>query len=232
MRTLVIHPDDITTDFLKIVYEGKGYTVINDRKLCLDKKFITEQIKEHDRIMMMGHGYPGGLFYTCINSSMVYLLREKDCVCIWCNADKFVLKYGLKGFYTGMFISEVGEAFYYGIKIDQEKIDYSNNLFVENLKNVIESPNILTEIKELYNGDCPVIQFNNARLYMRDEESILAESDFKDELVCIADCLNCNCIADCLSDYSDDDNNLERLGDFWDEDDIDPAGGRGLHSHE
>jgi hypothetical protein len=40
----------------------------------------------------------------------VYLLRDKIGVYIWCNANVFVEKYGLKGFYTGMIISEYEES--------------------------------------------------------------------------------------------------------------------------
>ena len=198
MKTLVIHPDDRSTDFLKVIYEGKGYTVETDREILRSPKQVKELIKKHDRIMMMGHGHPYGLFFTCINPEMVYLLREKECVCIWCNADKFVERYGLRGFYTGMFISEVGEAGYFRIETTQEKIDYSNNLFVEHLREVIDSPNVLTEIKSSYVGECPVIKFNNERLYYKIDNSVIESPR---EFV------------------------------MFDDDELDPAGGRGLHSH-
>ena len=110
MKTLVIHPKDTTTDFLSLIYEDKDWTVITDN---ISKSALKRQIKAHDRIVMLGHGMETGLIgfnRLVIDSNLVYLLREKHCVCIWCNADKFVLKYGLKGFYTGMIISEVQEA--------------------------------------------------------------------------------------------------------------------------
>jgi hypothetical protein len=180
MKTLVIHPADRSTDFLKRIYEGKDWTIINDHQACRSRKVITNLIKKHDRIIMMGHGYPGGLFFTCINSNLVYLLREKECVCIWCNADQFVEKYGLRGFYTGMFISEVGEAYGRGIKIEQNRIDYSNDLFALVVHNRIDEPNILEETKRVYasntsTGNCPVIKFNNERLYYRAENTPVDE---------------------------------------------------------
>ena len=58
-KVLVIHPDDRSTDMLKAVYEGKGYDVINDPSISDDE--IVEQIKSHDRIIMLGHGTPCGL---------------------------------------------------------------------------------------------------------------------------------------------------------------------------
>lgn len=183
MKTLVIHPDDRSTDFLKKIYEGKDWTILNDRTACRSRKVLVNLIKKHDRIIMMGHGYPGGLFFTAINPTMVYLLRQKDCVCIWCNADQFVNRYGLTGFFTGMFISEVGEAYGNGIEIDQASVTYSNNFFANLMNGMIDDERVHSLIKEAYVDDeNPVIQFNNDRLYFRDEESVLADHDLEDEL--------------------------------------------------
>jgi hypothetical protein len=168
MKTLVVHPDDRSTDFLKQIYEGRDFTVFNGHQKDISKSDFHDLVKEHDRIIMMGHGFPGGLFMSHINSSIVYLLREKECVCIWCNADQFVNQYKLKGFYTGMFISEVGEAKYFRIKTDQPTIDFSNELFTKLVTENIDNPNIHSVLKESYVGDDPVIQFNNDRLYYRD----------------------------------------------------------------
>jgi|PlaIllAssembly_1097288.scaffolds.fasta_scaffold754698_1 hypothetical protein len=166
MKTLVIHPDDVSTEFLKEIYRDKGYTV--ETRWNAPMSTIRKLVRTHDRIMFMGHGGPSGLFgYTMHlnNPHFVKLLKKKETVCIWCNADKYVESVGLVGFYTGMFISEVGEASYFGIKKTQKEIDYSNNLFVQNFREVMDSPNILTEIKERYSGECEVIKYNNARLY-------------------------------------------------------------------
>ena len=90
MQTLVIHPKDETTDFLSVIYADKDWTVVNTRP---SKSKLKELIKSHDRIIMLGHGTKDGLiimegaynYHFLIDSSLVYLLREKDCVCIWCN---------------------------------------------------------------------------------------------------------------------------------------------------
>jgi hypothetical protein len=175
MKTLVIHPKDPTTEFLSVIYEGKGYTVITDRDIKFND--LLKKVKQHDRIMMMGHGCAYGLigFMTSfMNKRFIKVLRTKDCVCIWCNADKYVEREGIKGFYTGMFLSEVYEAKYFGIDVNQEIVDYSNMLFVNLMKDIIESPNILTEIKSSYIGDSPVIRFNNDRLYYKNNNERVA----------------------------------------------------------
>lgn len=166
MKTIVFHPEDRSTQFLDIIYKDKGFTVI--RTWGVSMSAMRKLIRTHDRIMFMGHGGPHGLFgftQLLMNPHIIKMLKKKECVCIWCNADKYVERFGIKGFYTGMFISEVGEARYYGIQKTQEEIDHSNMLFVKNFRDVMDSENVLTEIKDLYSGECEVIKFNNDRLY-------------------------------------------------------------------
>jgi hypothetical protein len=168
MKTLVIHPEDPSTDFLKGIYKDKDWTVFTEHRGNIRKRKFYDMVKEHDRIIMMGHGCPAGLFYTHIDSEIVPILREKVCVCIWCNADQFVHKYGLKGFFTGMFISEVSEARWFGMKdVLQDEVTYSNVLFSMELNKVIDEPNAYDLIKEAYKGvfENDVIRFNNERLY-------------------------------------------------------------------
>lgn len=173
MKTLVIHPEDKSTQFLETIYKDKGFTVVRNWGYPISK--LRKLVRTHDRIMFMGHGGPFGLFGygdALMNPHFQDLLKTKQCVCIWCNADKYVERFGITGFYTGMFISEVGEAAFFGIRKTQDEIDYSNNLFVENFREVMDSPNVLTEIKERYSGECEVIKFNNARLYYTDKPII------------------------------------------------------------
>ena len=60
MKTLIIHPADESTTFLDIVYKNiPNKTVV---KGGCSKMDVMNLIKEHDRVMMMGHGSPGGLF--------------------------------------------------------------------------------------------------------------------------------------------------------------------------
>lgn len=166
MNTLAIHPEDKTTEFLAEIYSDKSWTVIVDSNIS--KKALKEAIKSHERIIMLGHGTKYGLLgyrRLVIDSSWVYLLREKTCVCIWCNADQFVNKYGFNGFYTGMIISEIEEAQEYGIPITEEELVHSNKLFAEAVRQSIDSEDIVQNIKNIYVGSSPVINFNRSRIY-------------------------------------------------------------------
>lgn len=169
MKTLVIHIDDRTTDFLSKIYIDKGWKRINYKS---SRKKLVNMIYNHDRIVMCGHGSPSGLFGKygyIIDDSFAELLRTKETVCIWCNAKQFVERNSLKGFYTGMFISEVQEAIMMGINTSTtNSIIRSNDMFAESMRKHIFSENVLEKVKHEYhitNDD--VINYNRNRLYYR-----------------------------------------------------------------
>jgi len=179
-KTLVIHPDDRTTDFLCHIYEDiRNKTVI---RMGVSQKDIRKLIKSHDRIIMLGHGCQLGLFSLgmfpgssgcVIDINMVNVLKEKsDCYYIWCNADKFVDYWELKGFYSGMFISEVGEAYWFNIVTNQDVVNESNYTFSEILSKYIKRPikqthkKVIQQYGELVQSN-PVVSYNHQRLYLR-----------------------------------------------------------------
>ena len=179
MATLIIHPFDKSTSFLDIVYKGIEDKTVITGGVTVDE--LNELIESHDRVMMMGHGCPTGLFSVgmfpdarglIINHDTVPLLKKKDnSVFIWCNADKFVEYHDLQGFYSGMFISEVGEAEYCRVfGTDQEIVDESNYGFVNIIaKYINEDKNVIYEsVKQEYGliaESNPVAFYNNNRLY-------------------------------------------------------------------
>jgi hypothetical protein len=146
----------------------------------MNKDEVDKLITEHDRIMMMGHGSPGGLFSVgqfgtqgfIINHTTVPLLQDKECIFIWCNADRFVEANDLKGLYSGMFISEVSEANYCGLPgTPQDIVTESNEYFAKELGEVSGGSldEMYQHIKYTYgilaegNG---VAEYNHNRLYL------------------------------------------------------------------
>lgn len=169
MKTLVLHPKDYSTDFLSKIYSEKDWTVISDR---IPKSKLKQAIKDHDRVIMMGHGCGKGLFdsdfNTVIDSNYLYLLREKYCIGIWCDADVFFEKYDLKGLYTGMIISESAEALLCGVDYTYREIEKSNILLSESFKEGITDYGFdYDKILEIYKGDSQTIQFNSSRIYTK-----------------------------------------------------------------
>ena len=185
MKTLVIHPKDGSTDFLTPIYMNlKSFPDFDDVTIIrggITKEELNEQIEQHDRIMMMGHGSPGGLFSVgqfdgnygfIINHDTVPLLQDKECIFIWCNADRFVEANNLKGLYSGMFISEVSEANYCGLPgTPQDIVTESNEYFAKELGSVSEKSldEIYQHIKYTYGmlaeGNA-VAEYNHNRLYL------------------------------------------------------------------
>jgi len=166
-NTLVIHPQDESTDFLKDIYHGKGWGVMTN-PYC-DEYKLKDYIISNDRIVILGHGSSDGLFgglWMMINSDFVGILKNKECVCVWCNADQFVQNYGLNGFHSGMFISETLEADFYGIPTNESEISQSNHLFANLLNEHIFNDNVLDKMQTQYQDkDNPIISFNRERLY-------------------------------------------------------------------
>lgn len=169
IKTLVIHPKDSSTDFLKEIYCENDWNTVDTKRF--HGTDLISIIESYERIVMLGHGTPAGLLGNSsyiINSDFISALRKKPCVSIWCNADRFCVPANIKGFYTGMIISEVGEALYCGVDATQAEVDYSNMLFSYAIKKAIVGKDMLKIAKELYTSDVnPVIKYNMKNLYFR-----------------------------------------------------------------
>lgn len=172
MKTLIIHPKDTSTDMLCVVYKDMNCTIVRNH---ISTSALKRLIYEHDRVIMMGHGTESGLIGhhggLIINSSLVYLLIEKkETVYIWCNADKFVEKYELKGLYSGMIISEKEEAEYCGVECSYKDVNVSNNYFSEALTECIGKGYSLPIFHNNYYDDDdenPVMEYNRERMYFK-----------------------------------------------------------------
>jgi hypothetical protein len=182
MNTLVIHPEDESTDFLKSIYKNiANKTVITGE---IEKRELDQLIKRYQWILMLGHGSPAGLFsmdqfpnsfgYIVDDVSAMYLRGRKQTMCIWCHSDEYFFKNKLKGFYTGMFISEMDEAQQFLTDdVGQDVIDESNDRFAYIIGQNINEPldivyhRLVEGYGELVRTN-PVVRYNYQRLYYRD----------------------------------------------------------------
>ena len=179
MKTLVIHPEDSTTEFLAAIYEKLGNkTVIRGG---ITKSEVQELIESHERVIMLGHGAPYGLLNPgrfpgaglfIVDGSMACSLKiGANNIFIWCYAEKFVQSYGLSGLCSGMFISELGEAEYWRLKgIDQGMIDQSNKQFASIVSKYINESldSLYTRLPQEYEilaKTNSIARFNLDRLY-------------------------------------------------------------------
>lgn len=175
-RTLVIHPKDFTTDCLSVIYkEHPDWTVVRDPSTSEEE--INRLIQEHDRIIMLGHGTPAGLLAEAggwrfgryiINLSHIPLLLEKETVSIWCNSDEYFRRGGMKGFHTGMIISEEGEewAVLRKAPLDEEEMNANMELFCGLCAKYINtSPEEMQAgILKEYVGDDEVTKYNRENI--------------------------------------------------------------------
>jgi len=179
MRTLVIHPDDRSTDFLRAVYAG-----IPDCKVLTGGMSVWQvdlEIRAADRVIMLGHGTPHGLLsvgqftgsgYVVDNQSAELLREKKECIYIWCYASDYVKRHKLSGFSSGMFISEVAEADYCGLPgRSKEEIDLQCKYFCDLVGAAVNlpTPQLYSFVNEEFGEaalSCPVARYNHERLYV------------------------------------------------------------------
>jgi cobalamin biosynthesis Co2+ chelatase CbiK len=180
MRTLIIHPEDQSTSFVRKVYEDLPDKLVINRGLT--QEGLRDIVSQHDKIVMIGHGNPDGLFSVgafiaqgfIIDETFVDILStKKECMYLWCNADRFVEKHNLSGFYSGMFISELYEAEFCGVdNPTEEKMDCANqhfqNVFGKYLHGDMEY--IYENVKKDYavaSKDNSIIDYNSKRIYYK-----------------------------------------------------------------
>jgi hypothetical protein len=195
MTTLIIHPDDRSTDFLRPIYQDlRNKTVITGP---ITRDGLHALIKAHDRIIGLGHGSPSGLFNMSSNgfgsyvlgASEVEVLRGKELVSIWCHANQFMERHRLNGLYSGMFISEVSEARYYGLnEVTQADVNESNDAFAKILgEEMIRNPHeefmlwgrVKIQYTELANWNL-VAEYNSGRWFYEDRHTDIRPSQTVD----------------------------------------------------
>ena len=149
MNTLIVHPTDSSTDFLLPIHDAfETKTVVRGG---LSKDNIAEMGAQHERFIAMGHGAPWGLMavgqfegsdFFVVDRAFVEMLRAKSLnIFIWCYAYEFASKYDIPSFSTNMFISEVREAEYLGIRnVTLDQVEESNNTFVGEISKYIHLP--------------------------------------------------------------------------------------------
>ncbi|MCK9542637.1 MAG: hypothetical protein M0R03_11480 [Novosphingobium sp.] len=177
MKTLVIHPKDPSTDFLKHIYKD---LLNSEVTIISDYYFERDLIKlKFDRAIILGHGTPNGLIGIYINPLLPILKKQLNNIYIWCHADEYVKKHKLTGMCTGMMVSELGEADIEGIKTTREELDHSNNLFAISIGKYINLPSkeCLEKAKAEYEShDSELIKFNHLRMqYFNHFEDIVRE---------------------------------------------------------
>jgi hypothetical protein len=108
-----------------------------------------------------------------IDDETVDRIQHKKLTMIWCNADQYMEWNDLEGFYTGMFISEEGEARMIGTAdVDKWQVEESNYAFVSIVRRFLDhSAEKLRDALMLEYGEMAernaVAKYNLKRFYTR-----------------------------------------------------------------
>lgn len=175
---LVIHPNDPSTEFLSVLYDDR------EEILCLHGEesrnrlgSILYHLPHGEPVMLLGHGSPSGLFRpedgaNClyVGKSFAYSLRRHPVIAVFCHACRFAESHQLHGLFSGMIVSEPGEALEYGIPTTAEELERENGLFAETLAGFLWSGALFREIPALMKAavgdDAPEVRkYNYNSLY-------------------------------------------------------------------
>ncbi len=175
MKRLVIHPKDESTLFLNQVYSHLDNVTLVQSGVE-ELRNLDTLIAAHDQIIFLGHGMQEGLlsvgqfgYHTFVmNAARAHAIKDRvNSVFIWCYASDFVVRNDLRGFATGMFISEEIEAFANGVDCTEAEIEISNNAFAkalgEALQRNLNTLDLYNHVKHQYAPLAetnPVVKYN------------------------------------------------------------------------
>ena len=166
---------DTDTAVLKYIWMGmpKVKVVEITRDTVNPKALVNEAIEnEHDTLIMCGHGTPHGLmnpgFNGCaylVDQSNYQRIKCNRVIAVWCHAKDFAETYGVKGFWSSMFISNAGEASANGIhSVSGKSITEQEILFCvrlnELITNFVPMKNWIPSLKNDADYTNPVVKFN------------------------------------------------------------------------
>lgn len=170
---IVVHPKDPSTRFLHLIYEElenvRFFNSMRQREQIID---ALRTAPKDEMILLLGHGTPHGLIGGFICDDDAELLQDRpNLVGVWCFASTFARRHKLKGFFTGMFISEWGEAVDNGVEAGYEEIIEENWRFAGVFGDLLRSGHSLEEtagmLMDKNNNHSELTSFNYSRLTYR-----------------------------------------------------------------
>lgn len=172
INMIVIHIDNGSPDasILSMIYKDLENTIVFKNRSKSNIKRIL-RITGNEPVMLLGHGSPRGLFNIsqngfAVGSEHVEWLRNRPVIGIFCYASEFADRYGLTGFFTSMFISNMGEAVYEQKDegATEELIAEQHMLFCKRIRKLIDDKIPLEQWPEILQAQAdlsiPFVRFN------------------------------------------------------------------------
>ena len=202
MAMIVIHIDtQKDTSLLAKCYEGieDATILVNPTREEVDK-ILAENPNE--RVIMMGHGSDTALFGHLswfdhiIDRDNAELLKDRECIGIWCYAVGFARTHKLKGYFTDMFVSNGGEAKDLGFKTTEKEVFDEVVVYAERINRLLKEnvpledwPYMLRVESEPDYKTKPFVEFNYTNMMYFDGSQIPMVvdysyyNDFDDEVI-------------------------------------------------
>lgn len=169
---IVIHIDNNTLDtkILSRIYEKlNNITLLHNEKKSSIKRVL--RFTGNEPVMLLGHGNQLGLFNKlqngyAVDSKCVQWLRNRPVIGIFCYASDFADKYGLHGFFTSMFISNMREAIIEQRDYDatEEIISTQQTLFCDRIRELLIRNTPMSKWPEILQSQAdlslPFVRFN------------------------------------------------------------------------
>ena len=176
---IVVHPFDPSTRMLGEIYKGiEGVKFFDSWKQRDEILKAIAAASKDEPILLLGHGCPSGLldlrYGIVLGDSDAELLKDRpNLVGIWCYASSYAYKHGLKGFFSGMFISELPEAIVNGVDASAQEIDDDAWNFAIRFGLLLRGGSTLEETAGVLMDPCYMVSdltdFNYSRLTWRPE---------------------------------------------------------------
>ena len=167
MTVIYSNHGDVDTLLLARIWRGiEGVHVVEVTPSTenYDELIADAITNEEDTLVICGHGTVAGLlhptferFEYLIHSLNYQDIRARNVIGIWCHASDFAERHHVNGFFTGMFISNINEAYRYGIygvneaTIHESEVyfcDRLNRLLKENIPLVEWNSRLRTQLNE------------------------------------------------------------------------------------
>ena len=188
---IVVHPYDPSTRMLCEIYKDiEGVTLFDSWKQRDEMLKAIAAAPKDEPILLLGHGCPSGLFDMryglVIRDSDADLLKDRpNLVGIWCYASSYAYAHGLKGFFSGMFISELPEAVINGVDASVKEIDDDAWNFCIRFGRLLREGEPLEEIAGVLMDPCymesDLTEFNYSRLTWRPQGNEMLPPESEEE---------------------------------------------------
>ena len=175
---IVVHPYDESTRMLSELYKGiEGVTLFDSWEQQDEIYDAIAAAPKDEFILLLGHGCPYGLYDMrygiIVGDGFAELLKDRpNLIGIWCYASSFAYEHNLKGFFSGMFISEKYEAEANGVDATAEEVDEKVwdfcRRFGEMMRKGLPLRQIAAELMDEKYVDSDLTQFNYSKLIFRE----------------------------------------------------------------